>query len=256
MTEPLQFRFKDVIDELEEFRTTAKQFLFRDADHVLSNYIEQLRQLQDNRHVGEFCWQIRDSQPLQTRASFGKHNPSGNGIPVYASIDATWMIQRVPHRSGKKHPADFFVMRGEASVRVRVCTTAENDERSRSTKDAELAMWRMELGDTASPGCHFHTQVRGQAPEAPFPESLAIPRLPSIAVTPAAAFEYVVAELFQTEWNRHVVESKNRFARWRKLQCDALTRLLEWQVREIKRAPASPWTSLKLAKPDHNIFTP
>jgi hypothetical protein len=255
MKQPLEFRFKDVIDELEAFRKTAREFLYLDADQVLTGYIDQLRYLQETPHQGGFIWQIPSNSPLQTRVSNGEHNPSGKGIPVYAAIDAVWAIRRVAHRSGKKRPADFVAMAGEASVRVCVRAPANADHRLRTDQDPELAMWRMELGDVASPGCHFHIQVRGQTPDAPFPQSLAIPRLPSLAVTPAAAFEYVIAELFQAEWNRHVEFEHDRFVRWRKLQCDALTRLLEWQIQEIKGAPASPWTSLKLAKPDVSLFT-
>lgn len=255
MSESLRFRFKDIIDEVEEFGALAKGFLYADASQVLAAYVGQLRYLQETARKASFLWAIPPTLPLQTRASWGNHNPTGKGIAVYATIDAVWSIVRIPHSSGKNRPAEFFMMAGDASVRIRIRRKKGADEHRRSNADKELAMWRMELGDTVSPGCHFHVQLRGQTSKPPFPSSIAIPRLPSVAVTPAAAFEFVIAELFQEEWNAHVASKRSAFARWRKLQCEMLSRLLEWQTSEVKLAPASPWTSLKLAKPSATLFT-
>src|SRR5436190_1532122 len=79
---------------------------------------------------------------------------------------------------------------------------------------AEIAMWRMEVGDARSPGCHFHVQVLGEAEVAPFPKSLSVPRLPAVHSTPPAVIEFVLGELFQATWDKHVAARSVHVKRW------------------------------------------
>lgn len=118
----------------------------------------------------------------------------------------------------------------------------------------ELAMWRMEIGDDASPGCHFHVHALGDRPDPPFPHSLPIPRLPGLLVSPMAVFEFVLAELFQNRWRKHAARETADLLRWQSVQRVRLRNVLMWQADQLKTLTGSPWTALKSQKPPANLF--
>jgi len=143
----------------------------------------------------------------------------------------------------QKRLLEFY---GIASTRIRLFDAKDTKR--------PIAMWRMELGDAQSPGCHFHVQVLGEHDESPFPKSVSIPRLPSIFVTPMAAVEYVLGELFQERWAKAAMESTGNVQRWTGFQKQRLLRLLDWQRRTVERTLTSPWIALKLEKPEATMF--
>ena len=114
-------------------------------------------------------------------------------------------------------------------------------------------MWRMEIGDSGSPGCHFHVQILGQTQEIPFPKSLSVPRIPSLIMTPAAVLEFVLAELFQDEWARQVGRNGADLKRWAAIQKKRWQNLLNWKL-EVVSTSASPWTTMKSEKPNVDLF--
>lgn len=123
------------------------------------------------------------------------------------------------------------------------------------SRGEELAMWRIEIGDDASPGCHFHVQIRGEDEEGPFPKRLSVPRLPTCLASPMAALEFLLAELFQEAWLRHVSAETDALRQWRAIQRDRLEKLFAWQTQTVSRVnQTSPWSTLKLAKPPADLF--
>src|SRR5262249_11503430 len=150
--------------------------------------------------------------PLTTIKSKSYEQGGGGHQFLVGEISAKWRIKKVvPKNSKKSRPADHFALIGIASTRIRLRCIDANEEPSE-----EIAMWRMEVADARSPGCFFHVQILGQSDNYPFPQSLPIPRLPSILMTPAAVAEYLLAELFQDSWGSHaarqVPQHLNRWA--------------------------------------------
>jgi hypothetical protein len=106
----------------------------------------------------------------------------------------------------------------------------------------QLAMWRVEVGDDASPGCHFHTQIEGERNNPPYPRSLSVPRLPTLLVTPMAALEFLLAEMFQSRWQQHAAEESAEMQRWKPIQKQRLLKLFEKAPRVRGMARFLFWT--------------
>jgi hypothetical protein len=159
-----------------------------------------------------------------------------------------WQVLRVRPKKHKS-PAEQFELVGIASTVVRVVQVdSEGADRD------EIAMWRTEVGDAQSPGCHFHVQIRGENEELPFPKSLSVPRLPTCLTTPMAAMEFMLGELFQERWRERVSAQTNVLNAWRSIQVSRMEKLFEWHLKEIRDSHTSPWLALKGAKPQRNIF--
>jgi len=70
-----------------------------------------------------------------------------------------------------------------------------------------------------------------------------------------AALEFLLAELFQEAWRRHVSAETDALKSWRAIQRERLRKLFEWQSHTVAGLnQASPWSTLKLAKPPADIF--
>jgi hypothetical protein len=185
--------------------------------------------------------------PITTKDSPGKYYPSGGGaLTVYATISAIWTIQTInpPPRGFRNR--DVFLLNGKASTKVRIF---------RRDTEEEIAHWNFDIGDTQSPGTHFHVQVLGEDDDTIFPKALDIPRFPSIVITPMDAVDFLLGELFQYEWNQHVISysSVNNFAtsNWRNGQRKRLEVLTSWQQRIISDVRSgNPLNILKSEKPD------
>ena len=216
----LRFAFPEMIDEVEAFSRLADEFIDKSSRHVLPWFKSALESYRDQaRHAG-FLWQIPSSDPLRTIVSNGEYESGAKRghHDLVAEIDACWEIQRIPGK--KKHaPAAHFKVTGIASTRIRLFSENENSR-------AELGMWRMEIGDTGSPGCHFHVQILGENAAPPFPNSLCVPRLPGLILTPTAVVEFVL---------------------------ERLNNLLQWNLR-ILELGGSPWTTIKQQKPEVDLF--
>jgi len=73
-------------------------------------------------------------------------------------------------------------------------------------------------------------------------------------VTPMGAIEYVLGELFQDKWAEAVAEDKPEVQRWRSLQMERLTRLLDWYQQALVNVVSSPWVHLKRVMPNEKMF--
>jgi hypothetical protein len=246
----LEFEFQDVINELDALTRMAEKYVRPESRLVLPQLVSELEGIRTTPTSVKHVWGIRNERPLQTTVSFGDYQPNGEGEHnVYAEITSQWEIERIKPAGKKNQPGRRFRLVGIASTRVRLLR-----EVGVGQPPEELAMWRMEIGDSQSPGCHFHTQVLGEKPEAPFPHSLDVPRLPGLISTPAAAVEYVLAELFQEKWQQHLSTKSADVARWAPIQRQRLSSVLGWHLSRIQEANGSPWPALKTSRPPAHLF--
>lgn len=241
----LQFRCRELVEETEALRDMAAALLAPSGDGVLAHLRSQL----DLASQGATHRPI-ELRPLRTRATRGYECGSkSGGSEIYACITGIWEV--LP--AGKTGPKSRIAFTGNASTVIELwpgeCRSCEQSDGA-----SRLARWRIELGAHDSPGCYFHIQVLGDRSRPPFPKSIPIPRLPSPFVTPMAAVEFVLGELFQDEWPRIASESRHHQKRWRAIQRDRWCRLLRWQVDTLKAGESSPWMDLKAAKPPDDLF--
>ena len=244
----LQFSFREVQDEVEALRHVAEPLVAPRSVNVLRDLGEALRSFQSSPSNVAFDWGIANDRPLVTVNSEGEYEMGGRrgAVWLYAEITSVWRIAQVRTKLGKKARAKRFELTGKASTRVRLRSAAD---------DHEIAMWRMEIGDANSPGCHFHVQVLGELDEVPFPKAVSVPRLPAQHASAPAVIEYVLSELFQKRWDEFVGAGTQHLQRWAPIQRERFSRLLEWQLRILRqRSLGSPWVTLKREKPDASLF--
>jgi hypothetical protein len=244
----LLFKFQEVINELEAFAALTESFLAPQSRSVLIALRKSLENYRVEPTSGQLLWQIPQTLPLLTRSSRGyEKSPKTGQHEVHAEVSSVWEICRVRDRRHPKRPAEHFELVGIASTRVRLLCAAPG------LADREIAMWRMEIGDSGSPGCHFHVQILGQTTAFPFPSTLPVPRIPSLLTTPASIIEFVLAELFQDEWSKHVARNGSNLQRWSAIQRVRWSNLLTWKLDLIEKS-SSPWTTIKMAKPSPSLF--
>lgn len=238
----VKFRFSEVREEIRAMSEIADGFIAPGSKLVLDRLAISLDNIRASRGAALENWGIPADAPLVTVPSEGGYEPGGGGgHVVFAELSSTWEIRCIPALKKSREP-DYFAVEGIASTRVRVCTEDSGERR-------ELAMWRMEMGDENSPGCHFHVQILGETDDVPFPHSLSIPRLPSIVLTPASVLEFVLGEMFQDEWKQEAARETGAMNRWRPIQTRRLRALFEWYAAKVESSFGSPWTFLKGVKP-------
>jgi len=72
-------------------------------------------------------------------------------------------------------------------------------------------------------------------------------------MTPMAVTEFVLAELFQDSWAKHVAQDSPALNRWAPVQKKRLTSLLQWKMGTLASG-GSPWTTMKVSKPNDDLF--
>jgi hypothetical protein len=245
----LHFSFQDFDTEIDAISKIAARFIAPVSHHVLPSFKSNLEQIRSSQKGRVRNWGIPERTPLLTEATWGGYEPNGKGgMAVFASISSTWDIEPLDGHNPASRQLRKFALVGIASTRVRLF------EGEPGQPVRELAMWRTEVGDDASPGCHFHMQVLGEIHNPPYPRQLPVPRFPGLLMTPMSVLEFVLAELFQDEWRMHVARPSNDIRRWQPIQKKWLGNLLSWQHDKVMNLDGSPWTSLKGAKPDSDLF--
>ena len=246
----LNFSFQEFLNELQAIRQIAKPFICPDSfARGLPRLATVLQNIRSLPYQKKAIWDIPDHSPLYTNVSCGNYEPDSNGEHnIVGAITSVWEVAPSDPNATNKKLAKTFRLIGNASVRIRLLEWGEQG------LIRELGMWRMEIGDEVSPGCHFHVQVLGENNNPPFPHSLPIPRLPSFAFTPMSALEFLIAELFQDGWKAHSAKETSAMKMWRGIQRRRIERLLNWKKTLIKDAIGSPWTVLKKAKPSSDLF--
>lgn len=248
---PLEFSFGEFDDELGAIQRFAEKFIRPDSLGVLPRLSYDLKNARRAASDREVPWTIPANAPLRTKTSNGEFVPSGEGgRRVYGEISSIWQIKPLRARGHERQPAQRFALVGKASTCVRIY------EEPATGEPVEIAMWRMEIADDASPGAFFHVQVLGQDPKPPFPEFLSIPRFPTLMFTPMLTLDFLLGELFQSAWPRNVSGSKYRgdVERWRGIQTTRLLKLLSWQVKELENGTNAPLTLMKALQPPSDLF--
>ena len=240
----LQFPYRELMRETEALRRIAADIFVSDAPlRALARDLERIGE----RSAEHDC--RVELLPLRTRptCSYEPASRSG-GQKIYAHVRGVWQVRPV----GRKRPGRRIAITGSASV-VAELWPAECLYREEHQKSNRLARWRIESGAHDSPGCYFHFQILGDHSDPPFPKNIPIPRLPSPFVTPMAAVEFVLGELFQDDWERRTTGGRNHHDDWRAIQRQRWSSLIEWQKKYLNMAGPSPWMSLKAAKADDSF---
>jgi len=160
------------------------------------------------------------------------------GLTVYGVISGRWDVKPLGNssRKGKIKPGRKIEFCDNVSTTVEI-------------RDAEtnncVVKWNIDIATTDSPGCYFHMQI---------PNRIPIPRIPSLFVTPMAAIEFVIGEMFQDEWESATSSDTANPVMWRALQAKRLKKLLHWQREVLDGILATPWMALKRAKPNGELF--
>lgn len=242
----LQFPYAQLMQETKALRRMTDGLLIDDGP--LRNLAQELEQLGAVSADRKYRLKLRAIR-TQPTVDYEPGSKSG-GQEIYALITGIWEVQPV----GRRRPGRKIAFAGLASAVVELwpadCLNREEYKRSQ-----RLGMWRIELGTHDSPGCYFHAQILGDRSDPPFPKRIPIPRLPSPFVTPMAAVEYVLGELFQDEWERKTTGARDHHRDWMAIQRSRWSNLLRWQEQEaLNGASSSPWMNLKAAKPPNDLF--
>jgi hypothetical protein len=226
--------FDELIGELGAIAEMAGDaFLYKGDDNKLHEMARQLRTLRRMKKTQ--TWAV--SEPIRTRLSVGQYQAAGAGAhSVYATLSWIWEITILSK--------DRFALRGLSSTRVQIL-------RRLAEKDQPLLTWVMDVADAASPGVHFHLQVKDIVPKNE--SELDVPRIPGILCTPAEQLDFVLGELFLEEWPKHQQAhfASNQHSRIRECQRKRVTRMFGHLQEGLKTGgdKSSAWMSLKIWKP-------
>jgi hypothetical protein len=162
---------------------------------------------------------------------------------VYGTLSFVWDI--VHTDKGKRKQGTFDLL-GEATTGISI----------HEPNDEPIAQWQFEVGDSSSPGCHFHASVNQRDQDGLFPKWLKIPRLPGLLVSPFDGLDFLLGELFPKRWPKRVSETSDVRNSWATSQTHRILRILQWQQEMVKkRSFGTPWISLKKEKPPLDILS-
>jgi hypothetical protein len=246
----LIFLFQEILDEIQAMSRIGAEYLTAETQEaVFPELVSVLESIRASRSAEPKRWSVPEERPLRTMDSVGEYESGGRrGVhTIFGEISFVWQILCPQEQGPRSRPQKTFVLSGLSSTKIRVTERTELGRR-------QLAMWRVEVGNSTAPGCHFHTQIEGETDDPPFPRSLAVPRLPTIVVTPMAAVEFLLAEIFQSRWQQYAAAETADMQRWKPIQKQRLLNLFEWQKRCIQGCIGSPWTAFKTYKPDADLF--
>jgi len=233
----LDFRFADLQRELTNLQILASEFIAPASRQRLSDWARALDDFRRSERTQP--WEWRTAFPIET-ISAKEYEGRGRGCTfgVHGEMMAVWNIQ-LRERRNSKH----FRLLGKASTILRIIEDEAGEPPNL------LAQWQIEIGDSQSPGCHFHVGV-GQYDEAPlFPKGLSVPRLPGLLVTPTDALDFLLGELFQDRWARKAGQDSDAARGFGSPQKERMLRLLTWKLETLEQSSGSAWNHLKHARP-------
>lgn len=245
----LLFNVGELRREIQALKALGRHFLDPGASDVLSAAENGLVQISRRAGGSTQNWEIAPTWPLRTVVSNGEYQPGrARGPAVHGTVTFVWEL--APERpKGTAHgPAKLVRLTGKASTMIQVYDGPPQ------APGQELAMWRMEVADAASPGSYFHVQVLGRESDVSFPKSLDIPRLPGMLVTPFACVEYLLAELFQDRWRAHADRDFGDVREWKGVQASRILAQLDWHAKTVRAASGSPWSAWKREIPTEGLF--
>lgn len=240
----LVFEFADMIEECQVIKDLARPFLDPGALLIID---EAKRSLQNIKTQGSTTtttrWSIPENRLLRTKWSEGDcQRDQKSRHHVCGEFSFVWEIRPLddPQFPRRTH----FLLDGLASASISIT------EKSRKC----VAQWTVEVGDHQSPGAHFHSQIK-RFGGGPTLESLDVPRLPALLMSPFFVLEFGLGELFQDRWPKHARRDSTPAQRWRAIHLPRLTNFLKWQLAELAQpSVGSPWVRLKAAKPPIDLL--
>jgi hypothetical protein len=238
--------------EIENMRLLAKPFIQRESfEGIIPQWKQQLLSFNDKPIHGTFSWNLPEGSPIKTINSSGEYEPEGRKgrLTVFGTISSRWDIRAEPGVRAMRPRPQCFILLGLASTKIRIWSLGITGQ----TK--EIARWTLEIGDSRSPGCHFHTQIDLEDEDNKFPKALSVPRFPGFLHTPMDALDFLLGELFQDGWYRRTSEQSDFVTNWRGCQKPRLVAVLGWQREKIQAATGSPWTSFKREKPELDLLS-
>jgi hypothetical protein len=236
----LQFDISEAIDEVRSAQALTEPFLVN-SGHAFEELVTQLEILRAKPTEAMIPLRISEDRPIRTIVSEGEFDRQSS-MSVFGTVSTVWEIIRVPERK-KKAPARYFELVGNASTLIKIFRVDGADPEW----PVEIACWQVDVGLDSHPGCRFHVQVAS-------PVSVPIPRLPSIFVTPMSALEFLLSELFQKRWQRHVFAETAMGLRWRTIQQKRFSNLFAWHVVAAREPNNTPWCCLKQASVNSDLF--
>ncbi len=248
----LQFLSRELVEEIATLSRMARDILAPDGVQVLARLKNQIERISEKPVGRPHVIKLR---PLYTQKTRDYERGARSGGPeVYGKITGVWEIRSTGRKStGRKRPKTKVCFTGKASTVVELWP-AEYWYGREEDRTSRLARWQLDLGAHDSPGSYFHVQILGDCDTLPFPKSVPVPRLPIPFVTPMAAVEFVLGELFQDRWERLASLTSQSQLRWRAIQRRRWRSLLCWQKCVLDQGQSSPWMNLKVAKPSFDQF--
>ncbi len=237
----LVFSFKDVLLECALIKSFAHRFLDATTISAIDEARGTLQTIQSQAAAGTLTkWSIPADRPVRTKWSEGDSKPAkGSQHHIRGEFSFVWQIR--PLDEDKYRGRSHFLLDGLASTVISFVPKGIDRE--------AIAQWSVDVGDHQSPGVHFHAQVK-RFGTAPFPDSLDVPRLPALPMSPFLVLEFAIGELFQDKWRAHAVADTTDARRWRAIQEPRLRRFFAWQLERLKATSVgSPWMGLKTGRP-------
>ena len=235
-------------------RNMAIGFLAEDAIALLEQLENQIEVL--HHHSQATAISINPNRPIITRECNGgyERNCGGKRKDLFGELFFKWELR----------PVGTSKMKHEAAV-IGIASSVARLKINHQGAETVIASWRMELGDSASPGTFFHAQIPDTFPAAApmddstspqmWPAWLPVPRIPIPAMTPMLALEFLLAEIFQDRWPKHMASGGYEVAEWRALQRDRYVKFFEWQRKNAQASgQGSPLLAMKSAKPPRDMF--
>ena len=236
----------------------AGKFLVADATEILLGVRDQIDTL---RHSSQQTTIAVDAgRPIRTKPCNGGYERNNGGAckELFGELLFKWELRPLGAASKKRAAKRQVEVAGIASSVARLRIDHQGDK-------VTIASWRMEFGDSNSPGAFFHAQIPDTIGESThedqvtceqmWPAWLPVPRLPIPAMTPMLALEFILAELFQEGWPQHLASGGYEVDRWRSMQQRRYIAYFDWQRRNVETSgQGSPILATKEAKPASEFF--
>ena len=242
----LEFSFKEFADEVQVMRDLAEDLLTQEAILALKTFETDIRQLASLPTDSAFPLELaafNGRSVVRTRLSKGEYERGKRKgeMEVFAELSCSWRVMPVGSRKQKRRRPRFRLA-GLASTAVSIWS--QSGER--------LLSWHVDIASSDSPGCHFHIQVTKSDEKSRLP----VPRFPSVLVTPMAALDFVLGELFQDDWLKLTSRTDANALRWRRIQQVRWEQILGWYLQHVKdrKDTCSPWLGIKNRQPPNDLF--
>lgn len=143
----IQFKIKELYDEFRLMKELAASFLREESLPILDTVGERLTGLRSHR--SPLRLEAKPDRPIKTKDSEGKYEKSGGGgYCVRAELCFIWELQPITGPKGNRH----VEVSGKASTVTKLYADVNGSS-------SEIAHWRLEIGDSNSPGFYFHAQM-------------------------------------------------------------------------------------------------